>query len=417
VNATTGVFPMPYGSAGLSGNAIYKRLQVENADVDPALNAGALYFGEGHYVTADDAAAGNHHNNASYRPVGVGVFSNGGWVLSLTGQTVRQAPAVFAWQAEDPEVVLHAADDGSGGRFHAASRASDNGDGTWHYEYALHNLNSHHSAGSFSIPVPAGVSVSNIGFHDVPYHSGEPYDGTDWAVSAGAGTVTWATGRFDAQNDTANALRWGTVYNFRFDADTPPRAADATIGLYRPGEPAAITVAGLGPSGPACPWDLDGDGLTGITDLLSLIVAWGTNPGGPPDLDGDGTVGIADLLELLSAWGPCPGTGPCGASDAGGCFEANGTPGCDDQSCCQTVCAVEPSCCDVAWDTACKDLANELCGNCGYPDAGACCVANGTPGCDDADCCRTVCDEDPFCCAFAWDELCAAAAAKACACP
>ena len=32
-------------------------------DLDPAQNAGALYFGEGHYVTPDDAAAGNDDNN------------------------------------------------------------------------------------------------------------------------------------------------------------------------------------------------------------------------------------------------------------------------------------------------------------------------------------------------------------------
>ncbi|MCZ6445696.1 MAG: FG-GAP-like repeat-containing protein [Planctomycetota bacterium] len=54
-----------------------------------------------------------------------------------------------------------------------------------------------------------------------------------------------------------------------------------------------------------CPADLDGDGVVGILDLLSLLAAWGTDPGGPPDLDGDGTVGILDLLALVANWGPC----------------------------------------------------------------------------------------------------------------
>ena len=54
-----------------------------------------------------------------------------------------------------------------------------------------------------------------------------------------------------------------------------------------------------------CPWDLDGDGSVGILDLLTLLAAWGTDPGGPPDFDGDGTVGILDLLTLLANWGPC----------------------------------------------------------------------------------------------------------------
>jgi hypothetical protein len=57
---------------------------------------------------------------------------------------------------------------------------------------------------------------------------------------------------------------------------------------------------------PDCPPDLDGDGFVGISDLLALLAAWGTNPGGPPDLDGNGIVGIGDLLILLASWGPCP---------------------------------------------------------------------------------------------------------------
>ena len=54
-----------------------------------------------------------------------------------------------------------------------------------------------------------------------------------------------------------------------------------------------------------CPWDLDGSGTVGTSDLLDLLSAWGTNPGGPPDFDGGG-VGTSDLLALLSNWGACP---------------------------------------------------------------------------------------------------------------
>ena len=56
----------------------------------------------------------------------------------------------------------------------------------------------------------------------------------------------------------------------------------------------------------SCPWDLDGSGAVGITDLLALLASWGTDPGGPPDFDGDGDVGIGDFLTLLAGWGPCP---------------------------------------------------------------------------------------------------------------
>ena len=55
-----------------------------------------------------------------------------------------------------------------------------------------------------------------------------------------------------------------------------------------------------------CPWDIDGDGSTGLGDLLNLLGAWGPNRGHPADFDGDGSVGLSDLLALLANWGPCP---------------------------------------------------------------------------------------------------------------
>ena len=63
----------------------------------------------------------------------------------------------------------------------------DNGDGTWRYVYALYNYNSDRGARHFAVPVGSGASVTNIGFHDVDHHSGEIYDGTDWATSPGSG--------------------------------------------------------------------------------------------------------------------------------------------------------------------------------------------------------------------------------------
>ncbi|MEE9131093.1 MAG: hypothetical protein V3T84_13825 [Phycisphaerales bacterium] len=55
-----------------------------------------------------------------------------------------------------------------------------------------------------------------------------------------------------------------------------------------------------------CPWDLDGNGIVGATDLLALLVSWGKCPGCPADFDDNGIVGATDLLALLVNWGPCP---------------------------------------------------------------------------------------------------------------
>ncbi len=55
-----------------------------------------------------------------------------------------------------------------------------------------------------------------------------------------------------------------------------------------------------------CPWDLDGTGTIGVSDLLSLLASWGPCKGCPADFDGNGNVGVSDLLALLANWGPCP---------------------------------------------------------------------------------------------------------------
>ena len=72
------------------------------ADVDAAQNAGATYWAEAQYIAADDAAAGNALNNASYRRVTVGAAPN--YSLTMTGTFFEQLPAIFAWPAQDPSV-------------------------------------------------------------------------------------------------------------------------------------------------------------------------------------------------------------------------------------------------------------------------------------------------------------------------
>ncbi len=85
-----------------------------------------------------------------------------------------------------------------------------------------------------------------------------------------------------------------------------------------------------------------------------------TCPEPPPtcagDLNNDGVVNVYDLLELLNNWGTCEEELPaeeCGGPDAGSCFQDNGTPYCDDADCCEAVCACDPFCCENQWDSLC----------------------------------------------------------------
>ena len=86
-----------------------------------------------------------------------------------------------------------------------------------------------------------GAFVTEIGFHDIDRHSGEPQSPADWSSLIANGFLGWRTQSF-AQNPFANAVHWGTVYNFRFQADRAPVTGDLGLLLFRPGSPGALTV-------------------------------------------------------------------------------------------------------------------------------------------------------------------------------
>jgi hypothetical protein len=127
------------------------------------------------------------------------------------------------------------------GRFIIAWKATPAASaGFSHYEFAVHNLNSDRAGGSISINTGCGATIQNVGFRSVPHHSGEPYNSTAWVSGTAPNGVTWATAQTYAQNQNANALRWGTLYNFWFDSTMAPQSV--TIGLFKPGSTASATL-------------------------------------------------------------------------------------------------------------------------------------------------------------------------------
>jgi len=278
-NPHSGAFVWPYmfrGIGTISGssdpNSISRRLQVQADDLSSTLNPGAIYVFEAQYVTPDDAAALNQNNNASYRPATFTLVSGSNYTAAYSGSTVRSKSGVQAWKAADAsvtETIINTPEDtpsgqpgNSTGRCILEAKATDLGGGVWHYEYALYNMNSDRAISTVSVPVSSGLSVTNIGFHDVPYHSGDGVgtaqgalvniDGTDWPGVKSGNTVAWAAVPLVAPANplNTNVLRWGTTYNYRFDCNSPPTTGNVTLGLWKAvaGQPDTIDVATVIPT-------------------------------------------------------------------------------------------------------------------------------------------------------------------------
>jgi len=246
---------------------------------------------------------------------------------TFAGNTVRYKAGIHAWRDLDPTVILGDATyldtsihpTGIRGRFIVGCKVTDNGNGTWHYEYAVYNDNSDRAGGSFSVPVDPSATVTNIDFHGVFAHSGEPYPNTalnpaNWAGSKVGGEVKWACAPYDAatQGNSSNAIRWGTMYNFRFDCDRPPQDSPVTVGLFKPATAAspatsvtAAVKAPLAPPSQCGPQDFNGDGDSGTDqDIEAFFACLGGNCcptcwSGGADFNGDGDIGTDQDIEAF----------------------------------------------------------------------------------------------------------------------
>jgi len=243
VDATTGVFPYPYSQV-FPSNVVEQRVKVLESDLAAASNPGALYWVEAQYVADNDAVAGNGFNNASYRAVNVQATSP--FNLSFPGSTIREKSALRVWKVQDPLVELVNVDiPGSipAERFEVARRVTNPSPGLWHFEYAIRNMNSDRSAQAFEIDFPDGTLFSGIGFKDIDHHSGEPYSTADWTnnVDEPNSVISWATDPFST-DPNANALRFATMFNFWFDADSPADEIHR-LTFFKPGSPEYVDFA------------------------------------------------------------------------------------------------------------------------------------------------------------------------------
>jgi hypothetical protein len=254
VNPFTGNFPTNANDhSGHNHDGVSHRVLVEVNDLNTTMNQGATYFAEAQYVAPSEYSWCQTHptecnmsNNASYRQYNVSGTTS--FSFSPVGNTVRMLGAIWAWTG----ATVHRLepDPGNDGFWLMGYKVTNPSPGVWHYEYAVYNMNLDRAIQSFSVPLGAGVNISNVGFHAPPQHPGwandgtlnnQGYSSTPWTPAQTADSLTWATETF-ANNQNANAIRWGTLYNFRFDADQPPQLANATVDFFKTGAPMTVAI-------------------------------------------------------------------------------------------------------------------------------------------------------------------------------
>jgi hypothetical protein len=205
------------------------RLVVMEPDL---LTPGARYFYDAWYVAPNDT---NLENSIGHREVAPSLAgSTWGFPTIDSGSTVNGSilNVLVDPQNVQPGQATELLDTGDG-RVHLAAVTTSLGSGSFHYEYALMNFDFERQVQSFSLPIGTGQTVSNPGFDD-----GDADPQNDWTASIANGHITWTA-------PAGNALDWGTLFNFRIDADAAPVQSAARLTPFQPGGPAEIPVQTL----------------------------------------------------------------------------------------------------------------------------------------------------------------------------
>jgi hypothetical protein len=260
INPFTGAFPSNANDhTGHNHDGVSHRILVNMTDLTPGGNPGASYFGEAAYISPHEYTWCQSHpgecnmfNNFSYRKFSVSggpTFFN----FSPVSSTVRMQPAIQAWAGTGATVNQVEPDPGNDGIFFVGYKVTGPNAGVWHYEYAIFNMNLDRAIQSFEIVYPCFPAiVNNVEFHAPPQHPGWANDGTQnnqgyssnpWLFTITGTSAIWNTETF-AQNQNANAVRWGTLYNFRFDSGAAPADTTANIAFFKTGTPVSVQIQG-----------------------------------------------------------------------------------------------------------------------------------------------------------------------------
>jgi len=227
-----------------------QRLKTHETQVDPALNVGATYMMDSWYLAKQDI---NIYNSMA-TVTGTPHYQSGQW--SFSGQSnYRLGAAIDRWvdPTNPPANSMNTELDVPLGHAKVAVKVTDNGDGTWRYDYAVMNFDFARAVvqgsggngpdprvvsnkGFDSLSIPAGGTIGATTFSN-----GTLDTTTAWNADTTGGQITWTA-------PEGGTLDWGTLYSYSITTSAPPVAGSATLHIAQAGTPASYDVATLVPS-------------------------------------------------------------------------------------------------------------------------------------------------------------------------
>jgi hypothetical protein len=220
-------------------------LRIQESDLQPSRGTSTKYFIEAYYVHYQNA---DPNTAVAWERVDAAGAAGGEWSFppdTAPGSTGQGFALKTVWPGASVSEVAYSSpvqrDTNPDGRALLASRVTSLPSGKWRYDYALLNVDMDRQVSGFRIPLPAGVTVTDVFFH-APKQPDEPRNGVGgtatndaaWASQLGGNAVSWST--------SSNPLRWGVMYNFGFTTDRAPVTGAAVVTLFKSG--AALSLQG-----------------------------------------------------------------------------------------------------------------------------------------------------------------------------
>ena len=214
----------------VGSDEVKNRVTVKEADLQVA---GASYF-YGIQLIHEGEAVGNRSDNIKSRGF-VPTWNGSSWSVANSSVGEAFGSILQHWPGADLNSGGNGNDDG---RFFVASKVTALGGGSYHYEYAVHNVDNNRGGATLRIPIDASATASNFSFRDIDSDALN-----NWTAARIGNEIVFTA-------PASNPLNWNTIYNFGFDANFAPGLSGATIDEARVGPGALfVTVAAKAPSG------------------------------------------------------------------------------------------------------------------------------------------------------------------------